>query len=84
MEWTGQMEPAGEDTMKKTLLTIVLAAAAMPLAFAAQAPASTPAPADSAKTDTAKSKPAKKKATKATKKTNKKSTTSKPDGTPKQ
>ena len=37
MELTGQMEPAGEEKMKKTLLAIVLAAATMPFTFAAPA-----------------------------------------------
>ena len=36
MELTGQTEPAKEKEMKKSLLAIVLAAATLPLTFAAQ------------------------------------------------
>ena len=65
--------------MKKSLLAILLTAVAVPLTFAAQAPATTPAPADS----TAKPKTAKKHTKKSA---TKKSTTTPAAGstTPKQ
>jgi hypothetical protein len=47
------MDPAGETKMKKTLLALALTAMAMPLTFAAQAPASQP-PADSTAKKTTK------------------------------
>ncbi len=64
--------------MKKSLLAILMTAVALPLTFAAQAPASQTAPTDS----TAKTKTAKKHVKKATKK----ATTTPADGstTPKQ
>lgn len=65
--------------MKKSLLAIVLSAVALPLTFAAQAPAGQTAPTDS----TAKPKTAKKHTKKSTKK-NSTDSTSNPASTPKQ
>jgi hypothetical protein len=77
MDLTGQIEPVRRKKMKKSLLAILLTAVAVPLTFAAQAPATQPAPSDS----TAKPKTTKKHAKKTT---SKKSTSSTDSATPKQ